>query len=139
VLRPEVHNPNKLDRIVGKVAIVALLGLPPQATDTLEVAAIHLSRADNLNTRIDPQAGGRLVIMNATLRTLIRNAYGALPFQLVGEPKWSESDRFDIDAKDASGQQITEDTIKPLILGLLAIASNSRPVGKFAKQPSTHS
>jgi uncharacterized protein (TIGR03435 family) len=106
--------------ILGKVALVALLGLPPQPGDTLEVAAIHPSRADSLNTRIDPQPGGRLVIVNATLRTLIRNAYGALPFQLVGEPKWSESDRFDINAKNASGQQITQDTLKPLLQGLLA-------------------
>jgi uncharacterized protein (TIGR03435 family) len=105
---------------LGKVALVALLGLPLQAADTLEVAAIHPSRADSLNTRIDPQAGGRLVIVNATLRTLIRNAYGALPFQLVGEPKWSESDRFDIDARNASGEQITQDSLKPLLQGLLA-------------------
>ena len=106
--------------IAGKVALVALLGLPIQAADTLEVAAIHPSRVDSLNTRIDLQTGGRLVIVNATLRTLIRNAYGALPFQLVGEPKWSESDRFDIDAKNASGQQITQETLKPLLQGLLA-------------------
>jgi len=106
--------------IVGTVALVALMGLPPQAADTIEVAAIHPSRADSLNTRIDLQAGGRLVIVNATLRTLIRNAYGVLPFQLLGEPKWSESDRFDIDAKNASGQQITQDTLKPLLQGLLA-------------------
>jgi uncharacterized protein (TIGR03435 family) len=106
--------------ILGKVALVALLGLPAQAADTLEVAAIHPSQTDSPNTRIDPQPGGRLVIVNATLRTLIRNAYGALPFQLAGEPKWSESDRFDIDAKNASGQQITQDTLKPLLQGLLA-------------------
>ena len=108
--------------ILGKaaLALVALFSLPPQAADTLEVAAIHPSRTDSLNTRIDPQPGGRLVIVNATLRTLLRNAYGVLPFQLVGEPKWSESDRFDIDAKNASGQQITQDTLKPLLQGLLA-------------------
>jgi uncharacterized protein (TIGR03435 family) len=106
--------------IMGKLALVALLGLPPQTADTLEVAAIHPSRADSLNTRIDPEAGGRLVIANATLRTLIRNAYGVLPFQLAGEPKWSESDRFDIEARNASGQQITQETLKPLLQGLLA-------------------
>jgi uncharacterized protein (TIGR03435 family) len=105
--------------IAGKVALVALLSLPIQAADTFEVAAIHPSRADSLNTRIDLQPGGRLVIVNATLRTLIRNAYGVLPFQLLGEPKWSESDRFDIDAKNASGLQITQETLKPLLQGLL--------------------
>jgi uncharacterized protein (TIGR03435 family) len=106
--------------IMGELALVALLGAPPQAADTLEIAAIHPSRADSLNTRIDPEPGGRLVIVNATLRTLIRNAYGVLPFEMAGEPKWSESDRFDIDAKNASGQQITQDALKPLLQGLLA-------------------
>jgi uncharacterized protein (TIGR03435 family) len=108
--------------ILAKMAVglTAVLSLPAQTADTLEVAAIHPSRADSLNTRIDPEPGGRLVIVNATLRTLLRNAYGVLPFQLVGEPKWSELDRFDIDAKNASGQQITQDTLKPLLQGLLA-------------------
>ncbi len=106
--------------IMGKMALIALLASPPQSADDLEVVAIHPSRADSLNTRIDTQPGGRLVIVNATLRTLIRNAYGVLPFQLVGEPKWSESDRFDIDAKNASGERITQDSLKPLLQGLLA-------------------
>lgn len=110
------------EMILGKVAVtlLALLSLSPQAADTLEVAAVHPSRADSVNTRIDREAGGRLVIVNATLRTLLRNAYGVLPFQLVGEPKWSESDRFDIDARNASGQQIIDDSLKPLLQGLLA-------------------
>jgi len=102
------------------IALVAWLSLPPQAADTLEVAAIHPSRVDSLNTQIDLQKGGRLVITNATLRTLIRNAYGVLPFQLAGEPKWSESDRFDINASNSSGQQISQDSLKPLLQGLLA-------------------
>jgi uncharacterized protein (TIGR03435 family) len=106
---------------LGKLALaLAGLTLPPQAADTLEVAAIHPSQADSVNTRIDPQPGGRLVIANATLRTLIRNAWGVLPFQIVGEPKWSETDHFDVNAKNASGQPITQDSMKPLLQGLLA-------------------
>ena len=108
--------------IPGRMAIslVAWFSLSAQTADTLEIAAIHTSRIDSVNTRIDPQSGGRLVIVNATLRTLIRNAYGVLPFQLAGEPKWSESDRFDINATNASGQQITQESLKPLLQGLLA-------------------
>jgi uncharacterized protein (TIGR03435 family) len=102
------------------LALAAWLALPPQAADTLEVAAIHSSHVDSTNTRIDTEPGGGLVMLNATLRTLIRNAYGVLPFQLAGEPKWSETDRFDINAKNASGQEITQDTLKPLLQGLLA-------------------
>jgi uncharacterized protein (TIGR03435 family) len=108
--------------ILGRmtIALVACFSLQAQTADTLEVVAIHPSRVDSMNTRIDPQPGGRLVITNATLRTLIRNAYGVLPFQLAREPKWSESDRFDINAKNASGQQITQDSLKPLLQELIA-------------------
>jgi uncharacterized protein (TIGR03435 family) len=108
--------------ILGRMAmaLMAWFSLPPQTADTLEVAAIHPSRVDSMNTRIDLQKGGRLVITNATLRTLIRNAYGVLPFQLANQPQWVESDRFDINAKNDSGQQITQDSLKPLLQGLLA-------------------
>jgi len=102
------------------LALAAWLGLPQQSADTLEIAAIHVSHADSINTRIDTQPGGRLVIENATLRTLIRNAFGVLPFQLTGEPRWSETDHFDINAKNASGQQITPDSMKPMLQSLLA-------------------
>ena len=108
--------------VLGRIAIALLAwsSITAQTADTLEVAAIHPSRADSVNTRIDPQPGGRLVIANATLRTLIRNAYGVLPFQLANEPKWSESDRFDISAANSSGQQITQTSLKPLLQRLLA-------------------
>ena len=102
------------------LALATCLALPQQSADTLEIAAIHTSRTDSMNTHIDTQPGGRLVIENATLRTLIRNAYGVLPFQIAGEPKWSETDHFDINARNASGQQMTSDSMKPLMQGLLA-------------------
>jgi uncharacterized protein (TIGR03435 family) len=34
-----------------------------------------------------------------TVHSLIINAYGVLPYQIVGGPDWVKSDRFDIDAK----------------------------------------
>jgi uncharacterized protein (TIGR03435 family) len=102
------------------LAVSAWFGLTPQAADTLEVVAIHPSRVDSMNTQINSRPGGHLVIVNATLRTLIRNAYGVLPFQLTGEPKWSETDHFDINAKNATGEEITSDSMKPLMQGLLA-------------------
>jgi len=102
------------------LALMAVLGLPPQAADTFDIVAIHHSQIDSVNTRIDMQKGGHLVVLNASLKTLIRNAYGILPFQLANEPKWIESDKFDINAKNATSQDITQDSLKPLLQGLLA-------------------
>jgi uncharacterized protein (TIGR03435 family) len=102
------------------LAFVGFFGLPQQPTDTFEVVAIHPSRADSMNTQIQMQPGGRLIIVNATLRTLIRNAYGVLPFQIIGEPKWSEIDHFDINAKNSSGQEMTQESARPLMQNLLA-------------------
>jgi bla regulator protein BlaR1 len=102
------------------LALSAGVGLTPQTADTFDVVAIHPSSADSMNTQIQIRPGGRLVIANATLRTLIRSAYGVLPFQLTGEPKWSEADHFDINAKNASGEEITQDSMRSLMQGLLA-------------------
>src|SRR5580704_5819187 len=46
---------------------------------------------------------GRLEMRNATLATLVRNAYQLNEFQLVGGPKWMGSARFNIDAKLPQG------------------------------------
>ena len=48
-------------------------------------------------------APGRLEMRNATLATLIRNAYGLHEYQLEGGPKWMKSERFHIDAKLPAG------------------------------------
>lgn len=102
------------------LASVGILALPQQPADTFEIAAIHPSHLDSMNTQIRPEPGGHLVVVNATLRTLIRNAYNVAPYQIVGEPRWSEVDHFDINAKNASGQDITQDSLRPLLESLLA-------------------
>lgn len=43
-------------------------------------------------------SGGRYTVTNATLRVLILNAYEILDAQLVGGPRWVDTDRFDINA-----------------------------------------
>jgi uncharacterized protein (TIGR03435 family) len=106
---------------LGKLALaLTAFTLPPQAADTFEIAAIHPSHTDSMNTQMRGEPGGRYLIENVTLRSLIRNAYGLLPFQIVGEPKWTEVDRYDINAKNASGKDITSESLKPLLQGLLA-------------------
>lgn len=120
---------------LGRITLAVSTLLLPQAADTFEIAAIHPSKADSVNTRISTQPGGRFVVENATLRTLIRNAYDVLPFQIVGEPKWSEVDHFDINAKNASGQEITKDTSRPLVQNLLADRFHLKAHWETREQP----
>lgn len=66
---------------------------------SFEVASIHRNPSGSLNTGINILPGGRMRITNATLKTLIRNAYGILSFQLAGETGWIDSEYYDIEAK----------------------------------------
>ena len=42
---------------------------------------------------------GRLVAVNITVRSLIRDAYALTDYQISGAPAWVDSDAYDIDAK----------------------------------------
>ncbi len=57
---------------------------------------------------------------NATLKTLIRNAYGILSFQLAGETGWIDSEYYNIEAKTGAGERLSEEKLKPYLQSLLA-------------------
>lgn len=93
---------------------------PTSPQEVLEVAAVHLNKSGSPNTQISRRPGGHLVIVNANLRTLLRNAYGLLGFQIVDAPKWTDSDMFDVNALTASHRELTDDDMHPLLQQLLA-------------------
>ena len=99
------------------IVVVALLsgrGLGAQTPDatpasdqpTFEAASVKANKSGPGQIALLFQPGGRFRATNVTLKMLIGAAYGTpqpLPdFQLVGGPKWMETDRFDVVAK-ASG------------------------------------
>ena len=47
--------------------------------------------------------GGRLNVTNATVKMLITFAYRLRDFQVIGGPDWTNSDRWDIQAKAEEG------------------------------------
>lgn len=55
---------------------------------------------------------------NATAKMLLLEAYDIKAYQLSGGPGWSESDRYDIEAKAQGGA--TEDEMRPMLQRLLA-------------------
>src|ERR1700693_4924510 len=81
-------------------------GPAAQAGDPVfEVASVKANKSGDNRIGIGFQPGGRFRATNAPLRELISAAYGTpqpLPaFQILGGPRWIESDRFDIVAKAA--------------------------------------
>jgi len=86
-------------RVFAAVALasIAITSTLAGQSPAFEVASIRKNAAANSRVFMDG-SGGRYTVTNATLRMLILNAYEILDAQLVGGPRWIESDRFDINA-----------------------------------------
>jgi len=101
---------------VGAIAIVAptfAQSVPrPSSGGALrfEVASIKRNTGDAQKAfvlqRILP--GGGFEGFNVTLGSVIRLAYGLQDFQMVGEPKWVNADRFDIQMRGPQGASESE-------------------------------
>jgi len=63
-------------------------------------------------------AGGSFRRTNATLKSLVRIAYGVQDYQISGGPGWADNDRFDVEAR--SGNDANRDQVLKIIQALLA-------------------
>jgi bla regulator protein blaR1 len=84
------------------VAVLTLTaGLLSAQTPTprrFDVASVKPNQSkDETASFVTP--GGRYVATNVTVRTLIKSAYGLHDTQLIGGPKWIETDGFDVEGK----------------------------------------
>jgi uncharacterized protein (TIGR03435 family) len=70
-----------------------------QQSATFDVASVKPNKSGELMIRLDTEAGGRFLAVNAPLRTLIQLAYGLEDFEIIGAPGWAASEHFDILAK----------------------------------------
>ena len=95
---------------------------PDQKPPAFEVASIKPNKSGDDRTYSSIQPGGRLSATNATVKDLILSAYRFQfqPSQIIGGPSWVTSDHFDIEAKPASGSDLTEAQIPAALRGLLA-------------------
>jgi uncharacterized protein (TIGR03435 family) len=112
-------NFKRLGAIAGMAGVALLPGAPAQSAPAFEVASIRRNLSGDLNTRLNI-SGGRFTATNASLKTLIRNAYEILSFQLAGGPRWLDTDMYDIVATTAGGERISADQLKLLLQNLLA-------------------
>jgi uncharacterized protein (TIGR03435 family) len=95
------------------------------AGQTFEVASIH-TRTDGTGDiwtlkpfRFD-FSGPRITIENFRLSDLITYAYDIKDFELVGEPRWADIDRYNISATAPDSVSLTRDAARPFMRALLA-------------------
>jgi uncharacterized protein (TIGR03435 family) len=107
-------------RVALSISLVVLAGESAfgQTADQLEVASVRRNVNGGLNTQIQ-YVGPRLTVTNASLKTLIRNAYEILSFQLAGEQNWFDTEMFDITAI-TDGPAITKESFPKLLRALLS-------------------
>src|SRR5580704_678158 len=91
-----------------------------QSPQSFEVVSIRRDLSGSQNTQINVSDGGRVTFTNASLKTLIRNAYGILSFQLAGEPGWIDTEMYDIDARTGSPGKVSQEQLRALLQSLLA-------------------
>jgi uncharacterized protein (TIGR03435 family) len=113
-----LSNFKRLAAITGMVGLALSNGARAQSP-VFEVASIRRNLNGGMNTQINI-SGGRLAVTNGSLKTLIRNAYDILGFQLAGEPRWMDTDMYDIVATTGSSEKIPPDQFKLLLQNLLA-------------------
>ena len=111
-------NRRRLAAIAGLAAVFFALEARAQSP-AFEAASIRRNRSGEGNTQIN-LSGGRLTVTNASLKTLIRNAYDLLSFQLAGEPRWIDTEMYDIVATTGSAKKIEPDEFRLLLQNLLA-------------------
>jgi uncharacterized protein (TIGR03435 family) len=101
------------------VIVAALTVFAPLAAQkpSFEAASIkrNLSGGKRGSTQLRP--GGRLVVANENLRSMIKDAYGEGRFDVVGGPAWLDTDAWDVAA--TAGREVRDDDVWAMVRTLL--------------------
>jgi uncharacterized protein (TIGR03435 family) len=76
-------------------------------SQAFEITSVKPSPPDQpgMNARMDP---GRFVLSNATLHWAVQMAFRLEDYQLIGGPKWMDSDHFEIEGKCADSTSMKD-------------------------------
>lgn len=85
---------------VGAILVAQCFGQTPAAPPAFEVASVKVSHAPP-DSDASKTSLGSVWMRNMTLRASIGMAYNVKELQVLGGPKWLDSERYDIDAKSA--------------------------------------
>jgi uncharacterized protein (TIGR03435 family) len=135
-------------------------GRPPLSTPNSQLAFQAVSVKQNVSgsvfARVDVRSPGRFTAVNVPAALLVRFAYGLEDFQVVGGPRWLESDRFDVvassageatvDQKRAMLRQVLQDRFnlsahtetRPLPIYALMLARNDGRLGPGLRRSVTN-
>jgi uncharacterized protein (TIGR03435 family) len=103
--------------VVGALAVSS--SVRGQSPTSFEIVSIRRNLNGGLNTQINT-SGERFTVSNGSVKTLIRNAYDVLSFQLNGGPRWLDTDMYDIVATTGVNETISPEQLKLLLRNLLA-------------------
>ena len=96
-------------------------GRPPMPTPNAPLAFQAVSVKQNVSgtvfSRVDVRSPGRFTAVNVPPAVLIQIAYGLEDFEIVGGPRWLESDRYDVVA--SSGGEATLDQKRAMLRQVL--------------------
>jgi uncharacterized protein (TIGR03435 family) len=79
--------------------VAAQAPLPP----AFDVASVKPNKSGSGGVNVGNLPGGRFTATNVPVAFLLRQAFQVQPSQIIGAPKWADSDRFDIVAKAPDG------------------------------------
>jgi bla regulator protein blaR1 len=93
---------------VGAFHIPPVRAQQPAGPLEFDAASVKPSNPNSTNgTVVNTTPGGRLHVVNATLKDLIETAYDVRSFQIEGGPKWADATRYDVDAVPGAHPQGT--------------------------------
>jgi uncharacterized protein (TIGR03435 family) len=105
--------------VSASFVIFAACGLFGQSgTLVFEVASIRPNKSGERLSSMLPPALGRFTAKNVSLNMLVRAAYQVRDFQITGGAGWTESERYDVEAK-AEGNP-NRDQLQLMLRALLA-------------------
>ena len=119
--------------VLGIAAVPTVSALQDPIQVAFEVASVkpNLSGAAGASSSTPP--AGTIAITNTPLKSLIINSYRVRPFQVVGAPSWTETERFDILAKPPS--DATPEQLPVMMRTLLAARFGLRAHMETSEQP----
>jgi uncharacterized protein (TIGR03435 family) len=85
---------------IGVLVVSGMLATVHSQSPTFEVASIKRNTSGTLNSGLNNQPGGRVTVINTTLRQLVRGIHRLQDYQLVNNAgDWLSTERWDIVAK----------------------------------------
>lgn len=82
------------------IAVPTIFGQStPVDNQSFAVASIRLVHPDTIQSSFRSTPHGGIQATNVTLNLLIQMAYGVMPEQVSGGPRWADSEQYDVNAK----------------------------------------